>query len=110
MDTGDFVRELMADAAKLPGPASAGPGRRLRIYRFSPEALIGLCRGPIGRVFSIERDPMPADARVQGVGFDDLRGNILLRVESEAFEEVPAGQVIPAATEPWFKVREINPV
>lgn len=92
------------------GPKMRPPdGRRLRIYRVTPEAFLALGQGQPGRTLILDRAPIPADARVHGVGFDDQTGEILIRVESAEFAEVMEGCLIPNADGPWFGVRYGEP-
>lgn len=87
--------------------------RRRKIAYATPEAILGLtnqrieagdgrsCYVPIVR-------GLPADAQVVAVNFDPSRHAFALAIESEAFEPVHPGQVLPEI-EIWCDVAYLPP-
>jgi hypothetical protein len=85
-------------------PFSAPPGirseaggpiqpRRAQLLRVSPQIVIGLLRAlGAGETWTVEG--LPADACVTASVWDPETDQFILRVESETFPEVPAGNVL----------------
>lgn len=73
--------------------------RRLKVLRIDPGLLIHMTRG----TFAIERDALPDDAKVVHSYVDDDYLLVNIVIESEAFDLVPLGELIPIATGPIIK-------
>jgi hypothetical protein len=109
----DQARRESADGrarahALFASPVVAGPmttrprSGRLRIYAFTPAALISLGQHE-GRLVTAN-PTIPADARACGVAYDFMRDLFLVRVESAEFAEVPEGMMVPMGDGPWVRV------
>jgi hypothetical protein len=85
------------------GPMTTRPrSGRLRIYAFTPDALVSLGQHE-GRLVT-GPPTIPVDARACGVAYDFMRDLFLVRVESAEFDEVPEQEMIPMGEGPWLRV------
>jgi hypothetical protein len=99
-----------AEAARVQANTLVGPdvgpppSRRLRVYMFTPDALLSLGQHP-GRLVTAN-PTIPADVRPCGVAYDFARDVFLVRVESAEFAEVPEGMPIPFGDGSWLRMEE----
>ena len=73
-------------------------GRRLRRFEITPELFVSMSSG----TFSVLSDGLPKDASVVGSGFDNGRGVFMIMVQSEAFDPVGPGAVVPLSNGPMI--------
>lgn len=61
-----------------------------------------------GLTWRVERNPLPADARLIGVRYDVLRGSWLCYIESETFEEMGVNALPTRVPAPILHVEVID--
>ncbi len=83
----------------MPDEPVMGAGARVARVLFSPELLLGLCRGR----YEIVDNPVPADARVVSAGWDIERHAVYITVESEALKMVETFSYVPVLEAPTIR-------
>lgn len=69
---------------------------RVKIFRVTPETILGLLTVGSVHHFKVVENGLPADARLIGSGYDHHTNSFYFHVVSEAFDPVAEGALIPA--------------
>jgi hypothetical protein len=84
--------------------------RKYKVLKVAPDLIVEICKSGVHQR-TIE-NPLPADARLAGVGksevlYDAHTASLCFVIESDSFPEVPEGARIPFLDLPVFE--RVNP-
>lgn len=79
-----------------------GEERRYARFLLDPEVFAAFCCTGPNECLRCLRDPLPPDARFVSAMYDFERRAFGVIVESQQFEPVPFGQMLPLITAPVF--------
>jgi len=74
-------------------PDSEPRKHKRAILRLTPQTLIELCK--VDGSYTLSANGMPEDAKCVGIHVDATRDLFMMAVESDSFEEIEEGRLLP---------------